>query len=129
MAMVPDRVLEEAARRFALLGDPTRLRIVSVLHECGDCTVGEVAAATGISVANASQHLGRLALGGIVGRRRDGRAVRYRIVEDSIEQLCSIVCASVADRARVLAPRVPAAPVPAPPASATGGGDRLTETG
>src|SRR6266508_1534244 len=93
MPVVPDSVLEETARRFALLGDPTRLRIVSVLHECGECSVGEVAAAAGVSVGNASQHLGRL---------RVGKSVRYRIVEDSIEQLCSIVCTSVQERARVL---------------------------
>jgi|SRR6266536_164412 DNA-binding transcriptional ArsR family regulator len=102
MPVVPDSVLEETARRFALLGDPTRLRIVSVLHECGECSVGEVAAAAGVSVGNASQHLGRLLLGGIVGRQRVGKSVRYRIVEDSIEQLCSIVCTSVQERARVL---------------------------
>src|SRR6266700_2834418 len=102
MPVVPDSVLEETARRFALLGDPTRLRIVSVLHECGECTVGEIAAAAGVSVGNASQHLGRLLLGGIVGRQRVGKSVRYRIVEDSIEQLCAIVCTSVQERARVL---------------------------
>src|SRR6266508_143452 len=102
MPVVPDSVLEETARRFTLLGDPTRLRIVSVLHECGECSVGEVAAAAGVSVGNASQHLGRLLLGGIVGRQRVGKSVRYRIVEDSIEQLCSIVCTSVQERARVL---------------------------
>src|SRR6266508_2025181 len=93
MPVVPDFVLEETARRFALLGDPTRLRIVSILHDCGECTVGELAEAAGVSVANASQH---------VGRRRLGRTVRYRIVEASIEQLCEIVCASVSERARVL---------------------------
>src|SRR6266536_6304055 len=102
MPVVPDSVLEETARRFALLGDPTRLRIVSVLHECGECSVGEVAAAAGVSVGNSSQHLGRLLLGAIVGRQRVGKSVRYRIVEGSIEQLCAIVCASVQERARVL---------------------------
>src|SRR6266508_469897 len=102
MPVVPDFVLEETARRFALLGDPTRLRIVSILHDCGECTVGELAAAAGVSLANASQHLGRLTLGGIVGRRRAGRTVRYRIVEASIEQLWAFVCASVSERARVL---------------------------
>jgi DNA-binding transcriptional ArsR family regulator len=102
MPVVPDAVLEETARRFALLGDPTRLRIVSVLHDCGECTVGEIAAVAGVSVGNASQHLGRLLLGGIVGRRRAGKTVHYRIVEESIERLCAIVCASVQERARVL---------------------------
>ena len=94
MAVVPDSFLEDVARRFALLADPTRLKIVSVLHEGGESTVGEIAAA-GTSAANASQHLQRLAGGGIVGRRRDGQAVWYRIVEDTIERLCAIVCGSV----------------------------------
>jgi len=96
--MVPDDMLEDVARRFALLGDPTRLRIVRVLYECGEGTVGEIAAAAGTSLANASQHLSRLLLGGVAGRTRDGRAVRYRIIDDTIEQLCRLVCDSVAGR-------------------------------
>ena len=76
MQVVPDTVVEEAARRFALLGDPTRPRIVRVLHESGGSTVGEIAIAAGTSVANAFQHLGRLLLGGVAGRIRDGQAVR-----------------------------------------------------
>ena len=91
-------MLEEVARRFALLGDPTRLRIVRVLHEYGGSTVGEIAAAAGTSTANASQHLGRLLLGGVAGRTRDGQTVRYRITDDTIEQLCRIVCDGVAGR-------------------------------
>ncbi|SRR6266545_446246 len=95
MAVVPDSFLNDVARRFALLGDPTRLKIVSVLHECGECTVGQIAEAAGTSTANASQHLQRLAGGGIVGRRRDGQVVRYRIIDDTIEELCTIVCGRV----------------------------------
>ncbi|HEX9359388.1 MAG TPA: metalloregulator ArsR/SmtB family transcription factor [Streptosporangiaceae bacterium] len=100
MAVVPDSFLEDVARRFALLGDPTRLKIVSVLHERGECPVGEIADAAGTSVANTSQHLQRLAAGQIVGRRRDGQAVCYRIVDGTIEQLCAIVCGSVAGAQR-----------------------------
>jgi DNA-binding transcriptional ArsR family regulator len=92
-------MLEDVARRFALLGDPTRLRIVRVLHERGEGTVGEIAAAAGTSVANASQHLSRLLVGGIARRTRDGQAVRYRIIDDTIEQLCRIVCDGIAGRA------------------------------
>ena len=95
MAVVPDSFIEDVARRFGLLSDPTRLKIVSVLHEEGECTVGQVAEASGTSTANASQHLQRLAAGGIVGRRRDGQTVRYRIVDDTIEKLCAIVCGQV----------------------------------
>ena len=104
MPVVPEFVLDEAARRFALLGDPTRLRIVSVVHERGECTVGEIADTTGATMANVSQHLSRLAAGGIVGRRREGKTVRYRIADDTIEDLCTLVCSSVKDRARALTP-------------------------
>lgn len=102
MSVVPESVLDEAARRFFLLGDPTRLRVVSVLHDGGEASVQEVAAATGTSVANVSQHLGRLLAGGIVRRRRAGRTVRYWIADPTIEALCQIVCESVRERARVL---------------------------
>jgi DNA-binding transcriptional ArsR family regulator len=93
---MPDSLVEAVARRFALLGDPTRLRIIRVLHEQGEATVGEIAATAGSSAANTSQHLGRLLMGGVVGRTRDGQSVRYRITDDTIGQLCDIVCGSMA---------------------------------
>ncbi len=102
MALGPGPMLDETAARFALLGDPTRLHLLSLLLERGECSVGELADAAGISTANASQHLRRLAMGGILGRRREGSQVHYRVVEKTIEQLCTIVCASVQDRARLL---------------------------
>jgi len=100
MAMAPGPVLEQTAARFALLGDPTRLHLLSLLLDRSDYTVGELADAAGISLANASQHLRRLE----AGRRRIGQTVQYRVIEASIEQLCAIVCDSVQERARVLVP-------------------------
>jgi len=104
MALPTGPVRQQIAARFALLGDPTRLHLLSLLLERSDYSVGELAAAAGVSVANASQHLRRLEAGGILGRRRTGNTVQYRVVEASIEQLCAIVCASVRERARVLVP-------------------------
>ena len=95
MAVIPDSFVEDVARRFAVLGDPTRLKIVSVLHEDGESTVGEIAAAACTSATNASQHLQRLTVGEFLGRRRDGRPACYRIVDDTIERLCGIVCAAI----------------------------------
>ena len=102
MPIVPEPVLEEAARRFSLLGVPTRLRILSTLHDAEECSVGELADATGIALPNVSQHLARLAEGGLVRGRREGRTIRYRIADPTIQALCDIVCSSVRDRARVL---------------------------
>lgn len=95
MVRVPTEALEVVARRFALLGDPTRLRVLKVLHDSGEASVSTLAEAAGISVANASQHLSRLALGGVVSRHRVGRTAVYRITEPAVEQLCDIVCASL----------------------------------
>ena len=102
MTVIPDAILEEVARRFALLGDPTRLRVVRVLHDRGECSVQEAAAAVGISAANASQHLVRLREGAIVSRRRAGKSVRYQIADPTIESLCRTVCDSVEQRIRAL---------------------------
>jgi DNA-binding transcriptional ArsR family regulator len=95
MTVIPDAMLEEVARRFALLGDPTRLRVVRALHDRGESSVQEVAATVGISPPNASQHLMRLREGAIVSRRRTGKSVRYQISDPTIEALCRTVCDSV----------------------------------
>lgn len=100
--LLPDEMLEEVATRFALLGDPTRLRIVRALHEFGERTVGEIAEAAGTTVPNASAHLARLRGAGIVARTRSGRNARYRIADPTIDALCRTVCASVRERARLL---------------------------
>lgn len=102
MTVLPDSLVEEVARRFALLGDPTRLRVVRTLHDLGESSVQEVADATGTTMANASQHLARLRDSGIVRRRRLGKSVRYSISDPTIEALCVTVCDSVRTRAQAL---------------------------
>lgn len=102
MSVIPDTMIEDVARRFALLGDPTRLRIVRVLHDIGESSVQEVAAAAGITLANTSQHLVRLYDGAIVSRRRAGKSVRYQIADPTIEALCRTVCDSLEERIRTL---------------------------
>ncbi len=101
--MIPDALLEEAARRFALLSDPSRLRILSTLHASGEISVGELADLTGLTRTNLSQHLSRLAAAGLVGRRREGTTIQYRIIDESVSLLCDLVCASLRERGRALA--------------------------
>ena len=101
--MIPETLLEEAARRFALLGDPSRLRILSTLHTAGEVPVGDLADRSGLTRTNLSQHLSRLAAAGLVGRRREGTTIYYRIVDESLGELCDLVCASLRERGRALA--------------------------
>lgn len=95
-------LIEEAAHRFALLGDPTRLRILHALMEHGELSVGAVAEATGTSRFNASAHLNRLALAGLVARRREGSTVYYRVDDVNLPAVCDWMCDSLRSRARTL---------------------------
>jgi DNA-binding transcriptional ArsR family regulator len=91
-APVPASLLDDAAARFRLLGDPVRLRLLNELLERGEATVQDLAAATGHSHQNTSKHLRLLAEGGIVGARRDGVFSVYRVTDPSVPGLCLLVC-------------------------------------
>jgi DNA-binding transcriptional ArsR family regulator len=100
--MTPE-LIEEVARRFALLGDPTRLRVLHTLMERGELSVGQVAEAAATSRFNASAHLNRLATGGFVARRRVGTTVYYRVSDTSLANVCDWMCSALKARARALA--------------------------
>ncbi|MEZ6188441.1 MAG: metalloregulator ArsR/SmtB family transcription factor [Planctomycetota bacterium] len=85
------------ARRFRALSDPTRLALLQELMQ-GERTVGELTEAAETSQANASKQLAALAAEGILGRRKQGVRVYYRIVDPSISALCELVCGSLAQR-------------------------------
>ncbi len=100
--MIPEALLEEAARRFALLGDPSRLRLLSCLHAAGELSVGDLAQRAGVGRENASQHLSRLAAAGMVVRRRQATSVLYRISDETLAKICELVCEGVLARANAL---------------------------
>lgn len=92
-----DAALELIAQRFKVLAEPLRLK---VLHALGDqeLSVGEIIAATGALQANVSKHLGMMQQAGLVTRRKDGLNVYYRICDESVFQVCEVVCASLHER-------------------------------
>ncbi len=90
-------VLTRVAARFRALGDPSRLRILQALME-GERSVQELERATGLGQPNVSRHLGLLRREGLVGRRAEGNRALYRIEDPSVEQLCTLVCGSLAQR-------------------------------
>lgn len=98
MPVLADELLDDVARMFGLLADESRLRLLRALHEEGELAVGELAERADLSLANASQHLNRLAMGGLVARRRVGKTVLYRISDPRIEQLCDLVCSGLRER-------------------------------
>jgi len=89
---LPLAVIERVSDRFRLLGDPTRLRLVNALHVDGELSVGELVERVGMSYGAVSKQLAMLRSSGLLGRRRDGTKIYYRIADPSVEELCNAVC-------------------------------------
>ena len=86
--------LTSIARRFAVLSEPMRLRLLHVLMD-GEQSVNALAEITGGTQANISRHLQTLAEAGMVGRRKHGLRVFYAVSDNSIYKLCELVCGSL----------------------------------
>jgi DNA-binding transcriptional ArsR family regulator len=94
-------MLEVVARRFRLLGEPMRLRILQLL-EHGELSVNQLVEQLGSSQPNISKHLQALAHGGLISRRRDGLNTFYAIADPTIFKLCDLVCHSATAQTRAL---------------------------
>jgi len=98
---LPDELAELIARRFRVLGEPMRIRLLDRVRE-REATVGELSEALGASQQNVSKHLAVLAEVGILGRRKQGNHVYYRIVDEGVLALCEAVCGSLQEQLRAL---------------------------
>ena len=71
---------------FALLADPTRLRLLAALS-AGELCVCDLAAATGINRTRVSHQLRILREGRLVRSRREGRVIFYCLDDDHVHDL------------------------------------------
>lgn len=74
---------------------PMRLKIISSLCN-GEKNVGELLGEVNTTQPNMSQHLNTLYKAGVLGKRRDGVQIYYRIVNDRVVSLCRAVCTQIA---------------------------------
>ena len=98
---LPDELAELIARRFRVIGEPMRIRLLDRLRE-GEASVNELTEALGASQQNVSKHLAVLAEAGILGRRKAGNHVYYRVVDEGVFALCEQVCGSLQQQLRAL---------------------------
>jgi rhodanese-related sulfurtransferase/DNA-binding HxlR family transcriptional regulator len=78
-----DAVFEAIALMGKAFASPRRLELIDLLAQ-GPRSVDELAAASGQSSANTSQHLQALYAAGLVTRERDGLRVRYSLAGDGV---------------------------------------------
>ncbi|HLW02749.1 MAG TPA: metalloregulator ArsR/SmtB family transcription factor [Ktedonobacterales bacterium] len=90
-AVSPPRLSEAdlLARFFRVLGDPTRLRLLTLLLE-QERSVTDLVEAVGAPQGRVSTHLGCLRWCGFVIARREGRQMRYAIADPRVHSLLQI---------------------------------------
>ena len=93
----PFRLAELIARRFRAIGEPMRIKLLDSLRG-REASVSELREGTGASQQNVSKHLGLLLDAGVLGRRKQGTSAFYRITDESVFELCDVVCGSILDR-------------------------------
>lgn len=78
------------AKYFRGLGDATRLRILELLRDEGELSVGALAERLALSQPNVSNHLACLRWCGFVAARRDHRTVYNRIADERVVELLAV---------------------------------------
>jgi len=77
---------EVKANLFRVLGHPARVRILELLRD-GERSVGSLQAELGLDSGGTSQHLAALRRIGLVGSRREGTSVYYRVDDPRVFDL------------------------------------------
>jgi len=91
----PDEVFELAAELFRVMSAPMRLKIISSL--CNrEKNVSELLSEIETTQPNMSQHLNTLYQASVLGKRRDGVQIYYRIIDERVANLCRAVCTQIA---------------------------------
>jgi DNA-binding transcriptional ArsR family regulator len=98
---LPNDLVELIARRFRVLADPTRIKLLDLLRE-REASVQELTETIGSTQQNVSKHLRVLLEAGIVGRCKRGNYAYYSVTDEGVFALCEDVCGSLAEQAEAL---------------------------
>ena len=88
-------VFETVAELFSLLSTPIRLCIIGALCNEGK-NVSQLLSEIDTTQPNMSQHLSTLYRAGVLGKRREGTQIYYRLESQRMATLCRAVCTQVA---------------------------------
>src|ERR671931_2919229 len=91
------------AKYFRGLGDPTRLRIVELLRDEGELSVGELVERLGEPQPKVSNHLACLRWCGFIEAKREHRVVLNRIADERVVELLDLAHALLDDNAEHVA--------------------------
>ncbi|MCW2525322.1 MAG: transcriptional regulator, ArsR family [Pseudonocardiales bacterium] len=80
---------ERLAGVFKALGDPTRVRLLSMIaaHHDGEACICDLTAPVGLSQGTVSHHMKILAEANLVSREQRGKWAYYRVIESTLTSL------------------------------------------
>ena len=83
----------DLATMFKALGDPVRLRLVSLIasHPGGEACVCEISATFDVSQPTISHHLKLLRSAGLIDCERRGTWVYYWVIPSALQQLSAVL--------------------------------------
>ena len=91
------------AKYFRGLGDPTRVRILELLRDEGELSVGDLVGRLGVSQPKVSNHLACLRWCGFIDSRREHRVVYNRIADKRVVRMVGLAHALLDDNAEHVA--------------------------
>ena len=91
------------AKYFRGLGDPTRVRILELLRDEGELSVGELVQLLGQPQPKVSNHLACLRWCGFIEARREHRTVYNRIADKRVVKMLDLAQALLDDNAEHVA--------------------------
>jgi len=93
-AELSPEALQLVADRFRVLAEPLRLRILQLLRN-GEKNVTELTSILGTTQPNVSKHLRVLQEAGLIGRRQSGTTVYCFVADQTVFELCDVVCTAL----------------------------------
>lgn len=85
--LVNDAQANDLAQLFKIFANDTRLRLLHAIVRATELSVTDLADTVGMKPQAVSNQLQRLATQGVLGRRRDGIQIFYRLVDPCVAQL------------------------------------------
>ena len=84
---------EQLAHRFKALGDPTRVRLLSLIaaYDEREACICDLTEPVGLSQPTVSHHMKQLADAGLVTREQRGKWAYFSLNTDALEQLAGLI--------------------------------------
>ena len=89
-----DEMIPKVVERLRAIADENRVRLLLRLKQ-GECNVSALTQELGIAQASVSKHLAVLRQVGLVDVDRRGTQAVYRIRDESVFEMCQLVCDGV----------------------------------